>query len=241
MGRAAARRREPRAQGAVDERRDAPPQPRARDLSLFKELKLSTFDSALSAALGFSPVVLHYALMTAVSITVVGAFESVGAILVVAMLIVPPATAYLLTDRLEMMLALATGFGALSAILGYAGARWLDASIAGAMATAAGLLFGLVFIVSPQHGLLAKRLRRRRVLESVAGRMVLLHLGRDSESTSLDLLGQRFSWRPRRLGRLVDDLEHRGWVSRDGAKVQLTAAGEQEIERSGHLPLRHGV
>lgn len=208
---------------------------------LFKELKLSTFDSALSAALGFSPVVLHYALMTAVSITVVGAFESVGAILVVAMLIVPPATAYLLTDRLEMMLALATGFGALSAILGYAGARWLDASIAGAMATAAGLLFGLVFIVSPQHGLLAKRLRRRRVLESVAGRMVLLHLGRDSESTSLDLLGQRFSWRPRRLGRLVDDLEHRGWVSRDGAKVQLTAAGEQEIERSGHLPLRHGV
>lgn len=210
-------------------------------LLLFKELKLSTFDGALSAALGFSPALLHYILMTAVSVTVVGAFESVGAILVVAMLIVPPATAYLLTDRLEVMLLLAVGLGILSAGLGYAGARWLDASIAGAMATVAGLLFALVFVVSPQHGLLAKRLSRRSVLHSVAGRMVLLHLERDTDATSLEVLGQRFSWRPRRLERLVGDLEERGWVAREGSALRLTEAGELEIERSGHQPLRHGA
>lgn len=210
-------------------------------LLLFKELKLSTFDGALSAALGFSPALLHYVLMTAVSVTVVGAFESVGAILVVAMLIVPPATAYLLTDRLEAMLALAVGFGMVSASVGYAGARWLDASIAGAMATTAGLLFAVVFVVSPQHGLLAKRLRRRQVLESVAGRMLLLHLDRVDDAKSLELIGRRFGWPVPRLRRVVGELEDQGWVDRDGEIVRLTAAGEREIERSGQEPLRHGA
>jgi manganese/zinc/iron transport system permease protein len=107
-------------------------------LGFWKELKVSTFDPELAAALGFSPALLHYLLMGAVSLTVVGAFESVGAILVVALLIVPPAAAYLLVERLGAMVALAAGFGVLSTLGGYALARALDASIAGAMATVAG-------------------------------------------------------------------------------------------------------
>lgn len=129
--------------------------------ALWKELKLSTFDAELAAALGFSPILLHYLLMGAVSVTVVGAFESVGAILVVALLVVPPATAYLLTDRLAPMLGLAMASGVASALGGYAMARWLDASIAGSMATVAGLLFLLAFLFSPAHGLVARALRRR--------------------------------------------------------------------------------
>lgn len=129
----------------------------------WKELKLSTFDSGLAAALGFSPVLLHYLLMGAVSVTVVGAFESVGAILVVALLVVPPATAYLITDRLAAMLAWAAGAGVASAIGGYALARLLDASIAGSMATVAGALFLLAFLLAPAHGLLPRVLRRRRL------------------------------------------------------------------------------
>ncbi|HXV77479.1 MAG TPA: metal ABC transporter permease, partial [Candidatus Polarisedimenticolaceae bacterium] len=101
--------------------------------SLYKELKLTTFDPKLAASIGFSPVLVHYALMSAVSVTVVGAFESVGAILVVAMLVVPPAAAYLLTDHLGRMIALSVGIGVGSALAGYQLARWLDASIAGAM------------------------------------------------------------------------------------------------------------
>jgi len=66
----------------------------------YKELKLSTFDAGLATALGFSPALIHYALMGLVSITAVGAFDAVGSILVVALMIAPPATAYLLTDRL---------------------------------------------------------------------------------------------------------------------------------------------
>ena len=70
----------------------------------FKELKVSTFDVGLSSALGFSPVILHYGLMSISSITVVGAFDAVGAILVVALMIAPAATAYLLTSDLKKML-----------------------------------------------------------------------------------------------------------------------------------------
>jgi manganese/zinc/iron transport system permease protein len=111
--------------------------------SLWKELKVSTFDPELAAALGFSPAVMHYLLMGAVSMTVVGAFESVGAILVVAMLVVPPAAAFLLTERLGSMVTLAAVFGVISTAGGYALARALDASIAGAMATVAGAVLAI--------------------------------------------------------------------------------------------------
>src|SRR5262245_17238606 len=73
---------------------------------LFKELKLSTFDAALATTLGFFPGVLHYALMGLVSLTAVTAFDAAGPVLVVAFFVVPPAAAYLLTDRLAVMLML---------------------------------------------------------------------------------------------------------------------------------------
>jgi manganese/zinc/iron transport system permease protein len=109
----------------------------------FKELKLATFDPALAAALGFAPGALHYALMALVSVTAVGAFDAVGSILVVALMVGPPATAYLLTDRLAVMIALGAGLGAACALAGLALALALDASIAGAMATVVGVVFGL--------------------------------------------------------------------------------------------------
>ncbi|PDW02480.1 metal ABC transporter permease [Candidatus Viridilinea mediisalina] len=124
----------------------------------YKELKLSTFDPQLAAALGFSPVLLHYALMTLVSLTAVGAFDAVGVILVVALIVGPPAAAYLLTDRLSLMLILSVGIGIISAITGYWLARLLNTTIAGAMATMVGVVFSLVFVFAPRYGLI-RRLR----------------------------------------------------------------------------------
>jgi manganese/zinc/iron transport system permease protein len=97
----------------------------------YKELKLATFDVGLAAALGFSPGLIHYALMTLVSVTAVGAFDAVGSILVVALMIGPPAAAYLLTDRLPRLIGLSALIGVLSAGSGYWLAHALDASIAG--------------------------------------------------------------------------------------------------------------
>lgn len=128
----------------------------------YKELKLTTFDAALAAALGFSPAVVHYGFMTLVSITAVGAFDAVGSILVIALMIAPPAAAYLLTDRLSAMLLLSVLIGVSSAISGYWLAHLLDASIAGAMATMAGAHFALALLFAPEQGIVARALRRRR-------------------------------------------------------------------------------
>ncbi|MNJ45151.1 Manganese transport system membrane protein MntB [compost metagenome] len=107
-------------------------------------------------------MLFHYLLMGLVSLSTVASFESVGAILVVGMLIVPAATAYLLTDRLGMMLLYSSIVGVLSSAGGYYAAKWLDASIAGAMISVAGVIFVLVFIFSPLHGLVARFSKRRR-------------------------------------------------------------------------------
>ncbi|SDI57479.1 metal ABC transporter permease [Natribacillus halophilus] len=129
----------------------------------YKEFKVSTFDPELAAAIGLPVGVLHYLLMGMTSLTAVASFDAVGAILVVAMLIAPGATAYLLTERLSMMFVLSAVFGVLAAFSGYYIAAWLDASIAGMMATMAGVIFLLAFVFSPTHGLIAKRLLQNRI------------------------------------------------------------------------------
>ena len=205
----------------------------------YKELKLSTFDPGLSAALGFAPTLVHYVLMTLVSITVVGAFESVGAILVVAMLVVPPATAYLLTERLGVMIALAILFGGISATAGYGLARWWDASIAGAMATVAGLLFLLAFLFSPRHGVLGRYLHHRRLGQAMAEQLLLLHLRHGNGGVPFEELSRRFSWHRRRLEGTVARLRERGWLDLGSKGLRLTDAGMAAIEESGHGPLWH--
>ena len=208
-------------------------------LLFYKELKLSTFDSELSASLGFSPAVLHYLLMSAVSVTVVGAFESVGAILVVAMLVVPPATAYLLTNRLERMLALAVVLGVASAVLGYQIARWLDCSIAGAMASVAGLFFVTALLFSPGHGLVARLLIHRQMGYRLAGELLLLHLQKGGEGLPVATLERRFGWDPRRLQDVLSRLLRLGFVERQGEGLCLTARGARALESSGRAQLAH--
>lgn len=111
----------------------------------YKELKLTSFDPAFASVLGISTALWHYLLMAAVSITTVSSFESVGAILVIAFLIGPPATAYLLTHDLKRMLAITAALGVFIAFAGYWMAYWLNASIAGCMAVVTGLCFLGVF------------------------------------------------------------------------------------------------
>ena len=111
----------------------------------YRGLFVTSFNNDYAAALGISIAAWHYALMSMVSVTTVVSFESVGAILVVALLIAPAATAYLLTESLPRMLQLAALFGILSSVIGYYLAKWLDGSIAGAISTVAGLLFIIAF------------------------------------------------------------------------------------------------
>lgn len=125
----------------------------------YKEIKISTFDPQYAILIGVPVVFIHYLLMAMVSLSTVASFDSVGAILVVAMLIVPGATAYLLTDKFFNVLWMSGAIGILSALIGYGAAVYFNVSIAGSMASATGILFILAFLFSPRHGLVFKRLR----------------------------------------------------------------------------------
>lgn len=204
----------------------------------YKELKLATFDAGLAAALGFSPVLIHYGLMSLVSITAVGAFDAVGSVLVVALMIAPPATAYLLTDRLARMLLLSAGLGALSAFGGYWLAHLLDASIAGSMATMAGLLFALVYLVAPERGLLALARRRSRQRWEFAETMLAIHLLNHEgspealEESRVDQLDQHLRWRSDMIGRVVRQAERHGLVTLLDGALTLTERGRARAQQT---------
>lgn len=135
--------------------------------AMYKEWKITSFDPALAAALGIPVAFMHYLFMTMISATAVAAFDAVGAIMVIAMLVTPAAAAYLWTDRLSVMFGLSGGFGVLSAFIGYGFAYVLDTSISGSMAFATGLVFLFSFFCSPRHGLAAKWLRARAAVSGL--------------------------------------------------------------------------
>lgn len=128
----------------------------------FKGFLITTFDPFYAVSVGISTVVWHYVLMTLVSLVTVVSFESVGAILVVAFLVVPAATAYLLTDSLYKMLIISVGVGVLSAVTGYFLAKFLDSSIPGAMTSMLGVFFLITFLVAPKYGLLPRKWIRKK-------------------------------------------------------------------------------
>lgn len=204
----------------------------------WKELKISTFDPALATSLGLAPTLVQYLLMAAVSATTVAAFESVGAILVVAMLIVPAATAYLLTDRLWIMLLLSVIVGVLSAISGYGFARLFDISVAGSMALCTGIFFTAAWLFAPRHGIVARTIRRARLSVRFAGDLLVVHLA-DHEETALarDILARRFRWRDRFARRVVRDLLQRRLIQTDPQdSLQLSALGRQHTPQSRVQP-----
>jgi manganese/zinc/iron transport system permease protein len=197
----------------------------------YKELKVTTFDPGLAAALGFSPALIHYGLMTLVSITAVGAFDTVGSILVVALMIAPPVSAYLLTDHLPRLLALSVLLGVGSAIGGYWLAHWVDASIAGAMATTAGVFFVAVLLLAPERGLVAIAHRRRRQRWEFAQAALAIHLFHHedapeaSRENRVDHLSEHLRWTPEFAGQVVSLAEVRGLIRRENGYLALTEVG----------------
>lgn len=116
-------------------------------VSCYKELKITTFDPAFASSLGIRTGLWHYLLMSAASITTVATFEVAGVVLNVAFIVVPAATAYLITNDLKKMFVFACLFGVLASILGYVLAVVVNSSISGCIATLSGLVFCLVFLL----------------------------------------------------------------------------------------------
>jgi manganese/zinc/iron transport system permease protein len=209
---------------------------------LHKELKLSTFDAALASILGFAPMLVHYLLMIMVATTAVVAFESVGAILVIALFIVPAASAYLLTDRLSIMIGLSVAIGAISAIGGYFMAAALDVSIAGAMATTTGIGFGLTWLLAPKRGLLTQWSKRSRQRDEFAADLFMLHIAENGQTQKIDqsTIQERLEWSKDFTDRVARYVTQNKFVQIDGQYLRLNSKGIARLAAQGLLSLSDG-
>ncbi|MDG6778361.1 metal ABC transporter permease [Thiomicrorhabdus sp. zzn3] len=129
----------------------------------YQRLQTVTFHPTLAVSLGINVVFWHYFMMTLVSMTTVASFDAVGAILVVALLVIPASTAYLLAKSLKQMLWMAAGFAELAVLIGYALAFWLDSSISASIAVSAGIVLLAVVV---QQQFYQRRLRTQTAIQS---------------------------------------------------------------------------
>ncbi|MBL7056056.1 metal ABC transporter permease [Candidatus Woesearchaeota archaeon] len=202
-------------------------------LMFYKELKLSTFDAGFAAAIGFSPMLVHYGLMSLVSITAVGSFNAVGSILVVALMIAPPSAAYLLTNDLKIMIFISIGIAIMSSIMGYGLAFLSDASIAGSIAMMAGLFFILALLFSPQNGLIAQALSNKKKKVTFASHMLLVHLldheGKKEESMENTISNSRvhMRWKESFTEKVLLNSLASNWITKKYNRLFLTSSGRK--------------
>jgi manganese transport system permease protein len=135
-------------------------------LVLRRDLLLFCFDPTHARSIGLNTTFLYYALLTVLALTIVAALQAVGIILVVAMLVTPGATAYLLSDKFDRMMWIAVLSSVLSCVLGTYASYFIDGATGGCIVVLQGLFFIAAFIFAPKHGMLAKgRERQRQQLE----------------------------------------------------------------------------
>ena len=131
-------------------------------LVLWKDLMVTFFDEAHARTIGLRPDLLKLVFFTLLSASTVAAMQTVGAFLVVAMVVTPGATAYLLTDRFPRLLALAATIGAATGAVGAYTSYFLDGATGGVIVLLQTALFALAFVFAPKHGLLAAKARARQ-------------------------------------------------------------------------------
>ena len=202
---------------------------------LYKELKLSTFDASLAVSVGLMPILIHYLLMIMVATTAVIAFESVGAILVIAFFIVPAAGAYLLTDRLSRMIPLSVALGIASAVAGYLFAILADVSISGSMATMAGVIFGSIWVFAPNRGLISRwrRLSKQRFEIDVG--IMLTHVDEEiklGHKVSSSKMADALAWTTEYTNKICEFSIEKKFVKKDKQEnLLLTESGQKKVKQ----------
>ncbi|WP_296420312.1 metal ABC transporter permease [Pseudooctadecabacter sp.] len=133
-------------------------------LAKWKDLMVAFFDENHARSIGLNPNRLRFIFFVLLSAACVAALQTVGAFLVIAMVITPGATAYLLTDRFPRLLAIAVAIGTISSFAGAYLSYFVDGATGGIIICLQTTLFALAFFLAPKHGLLANRARARRAL-----------------------------------------------------------------------------
>jgi manganese/iron transport system permease protein len=136
-------------------------------LAKWKDLMVTFFDESHARSVGLNPTLLKAVFFTLLSACTVAALQTVGAFLVVAMVVTPGATAYLLTDRFPRLIAISVGIGAVTCFTGAYLSFFLDGATGGIIVVLQTLVFLAAFFLAPKHGMLAARRRAADALEAV--------------------------------------------------------------------------
>jgi manganese transport system permease protein len=196
---------------------------------LFKELLLHSFDPIMAAAIGLPTGALHYLLMLLLSLTVVASLQTVGLVLVVAMLITPASTAYLLTDRFGRMLAISAAVGVVSSVLGLYGSYYWNVSSGASIVLVATGFFFVAFLFAPKRGLVLRKLRTRHAGRRTKLEDALKHvyaLEGDGSRASAPALAARMGTGAGEAARRISDLRKRGLMKAGS----LTDEGSERAE-----------
>lgn len=135
-------------------------------LAKWKDLMVAFFDENHARSIGLKPDLLKVLFFMLLSASTVAALQTVGAFLVIAMVVTPGATAYLLTDRFPRLIAISVAIGSITSFVGAYASYFLDGATGGIIVVAQTLIFLIAFVFAPKHGLLASRKRARQALEA---------------------------------------------------------------------------
>ncbi len=203
----------------------------------YKELKVTTFDAALAAALGIAPAILHYALMSLVSLTAVSAFDAAGAILVIALMVGPAVTALLVTKSLVKTVLAAVGIGIFNSSLGYYIAYYFDLKIGGVIAGVTLAVFLTVLFFEPKKGIAATIIKRAFLAREFTLIVLIAHI-KNHQTTEKAVkvstacsISRDFNWNRKTCGVYIDKAISKGYIKKQEDMLFLTETGERYIQR----------
>ncbi|CAN5362649.1 hypothetical protein BH20ACT9_BH20ACT9_12440 [soil metagenome] len=202
-------------------------------VALYRHFHLWSFDPVMARAVGLRVGALNYVFTGLLSATIVASLQAVGLVLVVAMLVTPGATAYLLSRRLATMMVTAAGLGLVSAVGGLYGSYHLDVASGPAIVIIASLLFALAFLLAPRHGQVGRARRRRRAARRAVDEDLLkaIFSGARDGAVSGDALAVSAGVAPGAARAGLRRLARDAKVRLDGRRVRLTPSGESEALR----------
>jgi Mn-dependent DtxR family transcriptional regulator len=207
-------------------------------LVLYRPLFLTTFQSVIAETMGISVSTIHYFLMLMLSFAVVASLQTVGVILVVAMLITPASTALLLSSRLKSVILLSALLGWIAAITGFIVAVVMDTTPGPAMAVSATAIYLIAAFVAPKKGMIAKWIakssqQQKVEIEDLLKQALKLHARKELSLTSLH---QALGFSSRKLSRYLSRLHNAGYLIAKDDSVAMQTLG---IEKATAMVRAH--
>lgn len=201
----------------------------------YKQLLITSFDPTMAMTIGISVTVVHYLLMSLLSMSIVAGLQSVGVVLLVAMLITPPATAYLLTNSLKKILILSSLLGVLASVIGLYMSYHFNFSSGASIVLVAVFFFALAFIFSPKEGLVTKFFRRKEASKAVMTEDIikLAYKYRDLKTKEelISKISSELGFSDGKIRSLIGHISSKGLIASANGKYEMTEEGTKEALR----------